>query len=234
MASVLQSRRAAAEHRRVAARRCPRAPQPDGRGGRRPLGSRPRRRALTRGRADLPLPLGLGRTRRHARLRDRARESRSARRASSPACAAAAASWSYGRIGAMRAFVVAAACQLALRHPPGARRSRPAPLPPPPRRRPKLPPPWEIRVDVLNGTAVAGRRHEPRERDRRPARLPAGHGRERRPARLRADARLLPLGAEAIARRLADELGVEMTALPSGTDLKRLLVIVGTDQAGWR
>ncbi len=40
-----------------------------------------------------------------------------------------------------------------------------------------------------------------------------------------------PPGSEAIAQRLADALGLEMTELPSGKDPNRLLVIVGTDQA---
>ena len=41
-----------------------------------------------------------------------------------------------------------------------------------------------------------------------------------------------PPGAEAIASRLAEELGVSITALPGGKDERRLIVIVGTDRAG--
>ena len=36
-----------------------------------------------------------------------------------------------------------------------------------------------------------------------------------------------PPGGEAVARRLADELGVGITALPGGEDPNRLVVIVG-------
>ena len=41
-----------------------------------------------------------------------------------------------------------------------------------------------------------------------------------------------PPGAEAIAGRLAQELGVAITALPGGKDDRRLVVIVGADRAG--
>jgi LytR cell envelope-related transcriptional attenuator len=89
-----------------------------------------------------------------------------------------------------------------------------------------LPEPWEIQVDVYNGTRrgnaasslaneIAGMAYaigEVRNADRRNY----------------AQTRVYyPPGAEAIAKRLAAELGVTTTALPGGDDPNRLVVIVG-------
>jgi hypothetical protein len=41
-----------------------------------------------------------------------------------------------------------------------------------------------------------------------------------------------PPGSQEIAKRLADDLGVQTTALPTGDDANRLVVIVGLDRAG--
>ena len=89
--------------------------------------------------------------------------------------------------------------------------------------RAKLPPPWEVRVDVFNGTEVVERRHAARERDRRPARLPARHRRERRAPRLRADARLLPGGQRGARPPARRRLGVPIQALPGGGESDRLV-----------
>ena len=91
---------------------------------------------------------------------------------------------------------------------------------------PPLPERWEVQVDVYNGTRqgnaaaslaneVAGLAYvigEVRNADRRNY----------------AETRVYyPPGAETIAQRLADELGVGTTALPGGDDPNRLVVIVG-------
>lgn len=90
-----------------------------------------------------------------------------------------------------------------------------------------LPDPWKIQVDVYNGTrtgnAAAGLANEI-------AGL-AYHIGEVKNAR-RSDYRqtrvYYPPGAEAVARRLARQLGVRTVALPGGDDPLRLVVIVGT------
>jgi cytoskeletal protein RodZ len=89
-----------------------------------------------------------------------------------------------------------------------------------------LPERWEIQVDVYNGTRqgsaasslaneIAGMAYgigEVRNADRRNYAETGVY---------------YPPGAEAIAQRLAAELGVETTALPGGDDQSRLVVIVG-------
>jgi transcriptional regulator with XRE-family HTH domain len=89
-----------------------------------------------------------------------------------------------------------------------------------------LPERWEIQVDVYNGTvrgnAAAGIANDI-------AGLAYRIG-EVRNAKQRdyVDTRVYyPPGAEAIAERLAGEIGVETTALPGGDDTNRLVVIVG-------
>jgi LytR cell envelope-related transcriptional attenuator len=89
-----------------------------------------------------------------------------------------------------------------------------------------LPERWEIQVDVFNGSRrgnaassianeVAGfayRIGDVRNADRRTYTETSVY---------------YPPGGEAIARRLAGELGVGVTALPGGDDPNRLVVIVG-------
>lgn len=89
-----------------------------------------------------------------------------------------------------------------------------------------LPERWEIQVDVYNGTRrgnaasslaneIAGLAYgigDVKDADRR---------------NYAATAVYYPPGGEAVARRLADELGVGITALPGGEDPNRLVVIVG-------
>ena len=89
-----------------------------------------------------------------------------------------------------------------------------------------LPERWEIQVDVYNGTRrgnaasslaneIAGLAYgigDVKDADRRNYAETSVY---------------YPPGAEAVARRLADELGVGITALPGGEDPNRLVVIVG-------
>jgi LytR cell envelope-related transcriptional attenuator/Helix-turn-helix domain len=89
-----------------------------------------------------------------------------------------------------------------------------------------LPERWEIQVDVYNGTrqgsAASSLANEI-------AGMAYGIGEVRNADRRNyAETRVYyPPGAEAIAQRLAAELGVETTALPGGDDQSRLVVIVG-------
>jgi hypothetical protein len=91
-----------------------------------------------------------------------------------------------------------------------------------------LPARWEIEVDVYNGTrfgnAAAGIANEV-------AGLAYRIGTVEN-ARRRDYAKTLvyyPPGGEAVARRLADELGIGLVALPGGDDPSHLVVIVGRD-----
>jgi hypothetical protein len=89
-----------------------------------------------------------------------------------------------------------------------------------------LPERWEIQVDVYNGTrqgnAASSLANEI-------AGMAYGIGEVRNADRRNyAETRVYyPPGAEAIAQRLALELGVETTALPGGDDPSRLVVIAG-------
>jgi LytR cell envelope-related transcriptional attenuator len=102
----------------------------------------------------------------------------------------------------------------------------PAPAPKPVEAAAPLPERWEIQVDVYNGTrrgnAAAGLANEI-------AGLAYGIGDVRNADRRNyAETRVYyPPGGEAVAERLADELGVGVTALPGGDDPNRLVVIVG-------
>jgi hypothetical protein len=99
--------------------------------------------------------------------------------------------------------------------------AKPAAAPAPP-----LPRPWEIQVDVFNGTrrgnAASGLAN-------RIAGLAYAIGDVRNAKRHDYPKTRVyyPPGAEAIAARLADELGVTTAALPGGDDDRRLVVIVG-------
>jgi LytR cell envelope-related transcriptional attenuator len=95
--------------------------------------------------------------------------------------------------------------------------------------RSQLPQPWEIQVDVYNGTPVsnagvhlanviAGLAY-------RIGNLGNAQRRDYTATRV-----FYPPGAEAIGTRLAHQLGVETTALPGGQDPLRLVVIVGVDK----
>ncbi len=91
---------------------------------------------------------------------------------------------------------------------------------------PPLPERWEIQVDVYNGTR---RGNAASSLANEVAGLAYGIGDVRNADRRNyAETSVYyPPGGEAIARRLAGELGVGITALPGGDDPNRLVVIVG-------
>jgi hypothetical protein len=89
-----------------------------------------------------------------------------------------------------------------------------------------LPPRWDIKVDVYNGTSVgnaaAGLANQIAGLAYRIGSL--GDAKQKNYPRTLV---YYPPGAEEIARRLADELGVGTAALPGGHDPRRLVVIAG-------
>ncbi len=89
-----------------------------------------------------------------------------------------------------------------------------------------LPQPWEIQVDVYNGT---GSGNAAASTANRVAGLAYQIGKVANAKRDDYTKTLVyyPPGAEAIAARLAKSLGVGTAALPGGNDPKRLVVIVG-------
>ena len=92
---------------------------------------------------------------------------------------------------------------------------------------PKLPDRWEIQVDVYNGTrlgnAAASIANQVAGLAYRMGDVGNAKRRDYRETRV-----YYPPGAEAIAKRLAAELGVETAALPAGDNARRLVVIVGS------
>ena len=104
---------------------------------------------------------------------------------------------------------------------PAAAASAPAPAASVP-----LPPRWEIRVDVYNGTntgnAAAGMANQIAGLAYRMGTV--GDAKQKTYERTLV---YYPPGAEAIAKRLAGELGVGTAALPGGDNPRRLVVIVG-------
>jgi LytR cell envelope-related transcriptional attenuator len=96
----------------------------------------------------------------------------------------------------------------------------------------KLPPPWEIRVDVYNGTTTPNAATEIANEIGGPLAYRIGDVANADRDDYVETRVYFPPGAEAIASRLAEELGVSITALPGGKDERRLIVIVGTDRAG--
>jgi hypothetical protein len=138
--------------------------------------------------------------------------------------------WSLRRWAIVLGFVAVVAAFLVFVLRPQILPSEPAPLPAAPAASQPtavpLPERWEIQVDVYNGTRqgnaasslaneVAGlayRIGDVRNADRRNYTETSVY---------------YPPGGEGIARRLADELGVGVTALPGGDDPNRLVVIVG-------
>jgi LytR cell envelope-related transcriptional attenuator len=96
----------------------------------------------------------------------------------------------------------------------------------------KLPPPWEIRVDVYNGTTAPNAATEIANEIGGPLAYQIGDVANADRSDYVETRVYYATGAEAIASRLAAELGVPITALPGSTDENRLIVIVGTDRAG--
>jgi transcriptional regulator with XRE-family HTH domain len=90
----------------------------------------------------------------------------------------------------------------------------------------RLPPPWRVSVDVLNGSGDIN--HTRRIADRIGG-LAYQVARVRRADRFdyRETAVYFQPGGKAIAKRLAATLGVETKPLPGGDDPRRLVVIVG-------
>jgi LytR cell envelope-related transcriptional attenuator len=95
----------------------------------------------------------------------------------------------------------------------------------------KLPPPWQIRVDVYNGTKRPNAATEIANEIGGPLAYRIGDVDNADRADYIETRVYFPPGASAIASRLAEELGVPTTELPGGKDKQRLVVIVGTDRA---
>ncbi len=95
----------------------------------------------------------------------------------------------------------------------------------------KLPPPWEIRVDVYNGTGIPNAATKIANEVGGPLAYRIGTVENAKRTDYIVTRVYYPPGAEAIAQRLAGQLGVGVTALPSGNDRNRLVVIVGSDRA---
>jgi transcriptional regulator with XRE-family HTH domain len=89
-----------------------------------------------------------------------------------------------------------------------------------------LPDPWQIRVDVYNGTQQPNGAARIANRVAGLAYRIGNLGNATRSDYTRTRV-YYPPGAEAIARRLAAQLGVGIEALPGGKDRRRLVVIVG-------
>ena len=89
-----------------------------------------------------------------------------------------------------------------------------------------LPQPWQIRVDVYNGTGLANAAGRIANRIAGFAYRIGNLGNATR-SDYTATRVYYPPGAEATARRLAAQLGIGIEALPGGKDRHRLVVIVG-------
>ena len=96
----------------------------------------------------------------------------------------------------------------------------------------KLPPPWEIRVDVYNGTDVGNAATQLANEIGGPLAYRLGTVENASRSDYLETKVYYPPGSEEIAERLADQIGVETAALPGGDDPNRLVVIVGRDFAG--
>jgi transcriptional regulator with XRE-family HTH domain len=127
-----------------------------------------------------------------------------------------------GFVAVVAAFLVFVLRPQLFPEPPPAQPVTPASSP----SAPSLPEPWEIQVDVYNGTRQGSAGSSVANEI---AGLAYAIGEVRNADRRRyAETRVYyPPGAEAIAHRLADELGVGTAALPGGDDPNRLVVIVG-------
>jgi len=91
---------------------------------------------------------------------------------------------------------------------------------------PALPQPWQIRVDVYNGTKKPNAAARVANRIAGLAYRIGNLGDATR-SDYTTTRVYYPPGAESIARRLAAQLGVAVEALPGGKDSRRLVVIVG-------
>ena len=137
--------------------------------------------------------------------------------------------WSLRRWLVVAGFVAALAALLFFVLRPEIFPAEPAAAPAPaPTRTPAapLPPRWKIEVDVFNGTrrgnAAAQLANEVAGLAYRIGDVKNAGRRDYRETRV-----YYPPGAESIAARLADELGVGVQELPGGKNPRRLMVIVG-------
>jgi len=137
--------------------------------------------------------------------------------------------WSFRRMGAALAFMVTSAALLwfiarpELFPTPSTAASAEAAVRP---AAPQLPDRWDIQVDIFNGTSIgnagAGMANQIAGLAYR-----IGQVRDARQKNYKRTLVYYPPGAEAIAERLAGELGVGTAALPGGDNPRRLVVIVG-------
>jgi hypothetical protein len=96
----------------------------------------------------------------------------------------------------------------------------------------QLPPPWEIRVDVFNGTEVPNAATLLANEIGGPLAYRIGTVENAERLDYVETRVYYPAGSEDIAKRLAAQLGVETAALPGRGEKNRLVVIVGRDRAG--
>ena len=136
--------------------------------------------------------------------------------------------WSLRRWLVVLGFVAAAAALAIFVLRPQLFPEQPVPVPPvasAPQAEP-LPDPWKIQVDVYNGTR-AGNAASGLANEVAGLAYHIGEVKNARRSDYRETRVYYPPGAEAIARRLARQLGVRTAALPGGDDPLRLVVIVG-------
>ena len=142
------------------------------------------------------------------------------------------ARWSFGRWVVASSLALVAAALLLVSLNPGLVPYRIAPTADGPvQAPPKLPPPWEIRVDVYNGTGIPNAATKIANEVGGPLAYRVGTVENAKRTDYVITRVYYPPGANAIAQRLAGQLGVGVTALPSGDDRNRLVVIVGSDRA---
>ena len=223
---------------RVAAGSRPAPPPPDPRGGSRPRAPARRGPESARGEPPLPFPVDRARSRGCARLRHRARDlrARSARAGGSHRAAADTGLALRPRSplspdGAHRPARGDGRAPRGSARPDRCRPGSSTPVSGSAEAAVNLPPPWKIRVDVYNGTRTPNAATEVANEIGGPLAYRIGDvGNADRNDYVETRV-YFPPGAEAIAGRLAEALGVSITALPGGKDDLRLVVIVGSDRA---
>lgn len=133
---------------------------------------------------------------------------------------------------AIISLLAAAVAVLAIRPDPMSAEAGPARVSSSAEAQVNLAPPWQIRVDVYNGTKAPNAATAIANEIGGPLAYRIGDvGNADRSDYVETRV-YFPPGGEALASRLAEELGVAITALPGGADDRRLVVIVGSDRAG--